>query len=145
MSNKALERESQTYHKELLAIRKIAKSIDNKEVVTLLNKITKDGKKSHVAKKKSFLEAATNLHFSNDEFSKQLSTLSNLQLFRLFSGIKSRLNNVNTFLIKTAKLASKDRNKLSNRDVERLNRYLGLVEAELKNRFNEVKKINVLI
>lgn len=143
MSNKALERESQTYRKELLAIRKIAKSIDNKEVVTLLNKITKDGKKSHVAKKKSFLEEATNLHFSNDEFSKQLSTLSNLQLFRLFSGIKSRLNNVNTFLIKTAKLASKDRNKLSNRDVERLNRYLGLVEAELKNRFNEVKKIKL--
>lgn len=143
MSNKALERESQTYRKELLAIRKIAKSIDNKEVVTLLNKITKDGKKSHVAKKKSFLEEATNLHFSNDEFSKQLSTLSNLQLFRLFSGIKSRLNNVNTFLIKTAKLASKDRNKLSNRDIERLNRYLGLVEAELKNRFNEVKKIKL--
>ena len=143
MSNKALERESQTYRKELLAIRKIAKSIDNKEAVTLLNKITKDGKKSHVAKKKSFLEEATNLHFSNDEFSKQLSTLSNLQLFRLFSGIKSRLNNVNTFLIKTAKLASKERNKLSNRDVERLNRYLGLVEAELKNRFNEVKKIKL--
>ena len=143
MSNKALERESQTYRKELLVIRKIAKSIDNKEAVTLLNKITKDGKKSHVAKKKSFLEEATNLHFSNDEFSKQLSTLSNLQLFRLFSGIKSRLNNVNTFLIKTAKLASKDRNKLSNQDVERLNRYLGLVEAELKNRFNEVKKIKL--
>lgn len=143
MSNKALERESQTYRKELLAIRKIAKSIDNKEVVTLLNKVTKDGKKSHVAKKKSFLEEATNLHFSNDEFSKQLSTLSNLQLFRLFSGIKSRLNNVNTFLIKTAKLASKERNKLSNRDIERLNRYLGLVEAELKNRFNEVKKIKL--
>ena len=40
MSNKALERESQTYRKELLAIRKIAKSIDNKEDVTLLNKIT---------------------------------------------------------------------------------------------------------
>lgn len=143
MSNKALERESQTYRKELLVIRKIAKSIDNKEAVTLLNKITKDGKKSHVAKKKSFLEEATNLHFSNDEFSKQLSTLSNLQLFRLFSGIKSRLNNVNTFLIKTAKLASKERNKLSNRDIERLNRYLGLVEAELKNRFNEVKKIKL--
>lgn len=143
MSDKALERESQTYRKELLVIRKIAKSVDNKEVVTLLNKITKDGKKSHVAKKKSFLEAATNLYFSNDEFSKQLSTLSNLQLFRLFSGIKSRLNNVNTFLIKTAKLASKERNKLSNRDVERLNRYLGLVEAELKNRFNEVKKIKL--
>ena len=135
MSNKALERESQTYRKELLVIRKIAKSIDNKEAVTLLNKITKDGKKSHVAKKKSFLEEATNLHFSNDEFSKQLSTL--------FSGIKSRLNNVNTFLIKTAKLASKVRNKLSNRDIERLNRYLGLVEAELKNRFNEVKKIKL--
>jgi len=143
MSNKALERESQTYRKELLVIRKIAKSIDNKEAVTLLNKVTKDGKKSHVAKKKSFIETATNLYFSNDEFSKQLSTLSNLQLFRLFSGIKSRLNNVNTFLIKTAKLASKDRNKLSNRDVERLNRYLGLVEAELKNRFNEVKKIKL--
>lgn len=143
MNNKALERESQTYRKELLAIRKIAKSIDNKEAVTLLNKVTKDGKMSHVAKKKSFLEEATNLHFSNDEFSKQLSTLSNLQLFRLFSGIKSRLNNVNTFLIKTAKLASKDRNKLSNRDIERLNRYLGLVEAELKNRFNEVKKIKL--
>lgn len=143
MNNKALERESQTYRKELLAIRKIAKNVDNKEVVTLLNKITKNGKKSHVAKKKSFLEEATNLHFSNDEFSKQLSTLSNLQLFRLFSGIKSRLNNVNTFLVKTAKLASKERNKLSNRDVERLNRYLGLVEAELKNRFNEVKKIKL--
>lgn len=143
MSNKALERESQTYRKELLAIRKIAKSIDNQEVVTLLNKITKDGKKSHIAKKKSFLEEATNLHLSNDEFSGQLSTLSNLQLFRLFSGIKSRLNNVNTFLIKTAKLASKERNKLSNRDVERLNRYLGLVEAELKNRFNEAKKIKL--
>lgn len=143
MSNKALERESQTYRKELLVIRKIAKSIDNQEVVTLLNKITKDGKKSHVAKKKSFLEEATNLHLSNDEFSKQLSILSNLQLFRLFSGIKSRLNNVNTFLIKTAKLASKERNKLSNRDIERLNRYLRLVEAELKNRFNEVKKIKL--
>ena len=143
MNNKALEGESQTYRKELLAIRKIAKSIDNQEVVILLNKITKDGKKSHVAKKKSFLEEATNLHLSNDEFSGQLSTLSNLQLFRLFSGIKSRLNNVNTFLIKTAKLASKERNKLSNRDVERLNRYLGLVEAELKNRFNEVKKIKL--
>lgn len=143
MNHKTLERESQTYRKELLAIRKIAKSIDNKEVVTLLNKITKDGKKTHIAKKKSFLEEATNLHFGNDEFSKQLSTLSNLQLFRLFSGIKSRLNNVNTFLIKTAKLASKNRNELSNRDVERLNRYLGLVETELKNRFNEVKKIKL--
>lgn len=104
MSEEQIKKESATYRKELMLIKKL----DKKRLATKINRCLRQGKKNHTPKQKTFLEKATSNEVSSDEFYRDLKTLTNLQLFRLYTGIQSAIKGSTVFLVKTGRLAENE-------------------------------------
>lgn len=106
MSEQQIMDESATYRKELMLLKKL----DRNKLTTKINRCLRQGKKNHTPKQKTFLEKATSDEVSADEFWRNLKTLTNLQLFRLYTGVQSAIKGSTTFLVKTGRLGeSEDR------------------------------------
>lgn len=136
MSEEQLMRESATYRKELILLRKLDINIKNK-----INRILRKGKTNHLPKKKNFLENATSDKIGIDTFIQEIKTLTHLQIFRLMCGINSSIAGSKYFLIRNGKLATNKDRKENFSDL--LMAKSLCLKAELKKRFynNNIKVI----
>lgn len=137
--------ESATYRKELMLLKNIANKLPSDTqkgkrkgknlIATKINRCLRKGKTRHTPKEKTFFEKATSNDIGGRMFAKKIKTLTNLQLFRLYTGIKSAQMGSQIFLVKTGKFA-KNENRESNKS-SLLTLKMQLLENELAERFGK--------
>lgn len=137
MKESQIMKESATYRKELMLLKKM-----DQRLITKINRSLRNGKNNHIRKEKSFLEKATDNSVSIEIFEKNIKTLTNLQLFRLYSGINAAKNGSKYFLVKTGNLGINENRKSNNSAI--LNVKKNILRVEIANRFKN-DKIKVIL